>query len=230
MGEFWAPGAEIWLFKKKNMDRSIDLAVWHREWVVVHWQKFAVADLGFDPGLCACTITPSSVLCSLSCLFSALMQSLRCTPATIKYSWLYFLQFRNLYVFSIKHCTPAAFLSSRFSQLNEGSLRMIFQFIMAGANILDIRVATRLGLAASPVRSAADAQSVWVPEAWEVHIVQCRSVQLHPPRLALVLLHTPPTFSRPPTPLTQGLLLWTLFHSKTQLIFIMWRSRFLGII
>ena len=29
MGEFWAPGAEIWLFKKKNMDRSIDLAVWH---------------------------------------------------------------------------------------------------------------------------------------------------------------------------------------------------------
>ena len=28
MGEFWAPGAEIWLFKKKNMDRSIDLAVW----------------------------------------------------------------------------------------------------------------------------------------------------------------------------------------------------------
>ena len=29
MGEFWAPGAEIWLFKKKNMDRSIDLAVQH---------------------------------------------------------------------------------------------------------------------------------------------------------------------------------------------------------
>ena len=29
MGEFWAPGAEIWLFKKKNIDRSIDLAVWH---------------------------------------------------------------------------------------------------------------------------------------------------------------------------------------------------------
>ena len=29
MGEFWAPGAEIWLFKKKNMDRSIHLAVWH---------------------------------------------------------------------------------------------------------------------------------------------------------------------------------------------------------
>ena len=137
----------------------------HREWVVVHWQKFAVADLGFDPGLCACTITPSSVLCSLSCLFSALMQSLRCTPATIKYSWLFFLQFRNLNVFSIKHCTPAAFLSSCFPQLNEGSLRMIFQFIMAGANILDIRVATRLGLAASPVRSAADAQSVWVPQA-----------------------------------------------------------------
>ena len=27
MGEFWAPGAEMWLFKKKNMDRSIDLAV-----------------------------------------------------------------------------------------------------------------------------------------------------------------------------------------------------------
>ena len=123
------------------------------------------ADLGFDPGLCACTITPSSVLCSLSCLFSALMQSLRCTPAKIKYSWLYFLQFRNLYVFSIKHCTPAAFLSSCFPQLNEGSLRMIFQFIMAGANILDIRVATRLGLAASPVCSAADAQSVWVPQA-----------------------------------------------------------------
>ena len=32
MGEFWAPGAEIWLFKKKNMDRSIDLAVWHIRW------------------------------------------------------------------------------------------------------------------------------------------------------------------------------------------------------
>ena len=30
IGEFWAPGAEIWLFKKKNMDRSIDLAVQHR--------------------------------------------------------------------------------------------------------------------------------------------------------------------------------------------------------
>ena len=30
MGEFWAPGPEIWLFKKKNMDRSIDLAVWHK--------------------------------------------------------------------------------------------------------------------------------------------------------------------------------------------------------
>ena len=73
----------------------------HREWLVVHWQKFAVADLGFDPGLCACTITPSSVLCSLSCLFSALMQSLRCTPATIKYSWLYFVQFRNLYICSL---------------------------------------------------------------------------------------------------------------------------------
>ena len=29
IGEFWAPGAEIWLFKKKNMDRSIDLAVQH---------------------------------------------------------------------------------------------------------------------------------------------------------------------------------------------------------
>ena len=27
MREFRAPGAEIWLFKKKNMDRSIDLAV-----------------------------------------------------------------------------------------------------------------------------------------------------------------------------------------------------------
>ena len=31
MGEFWAPGAEIWLFKKKNMDRSIDLAVQHMD-------------------------------------------------------------------------------------------------------------------------------------------------------------------------------------------------------
>ena len=29
MREFRAPGAEIWLFKKKNMDRSIDLAVQH---------------------------------------------------------------------------------------------------------------------------------------------------------------------------------------------------------
>ena len=29
IGEFWAPGAEIRLFKKKNMDRSIDLAVQH---------------------------------------------------------------------------------------------------------------------------------------------------------------------------------------------------------
>jgi len=29
IGEFWAPGAKIWLFKKKNMDRSIDLAVQH---------------------------------------------------------------------------------------------------------------------------------------------------------------------------------------------------------
>ena len=27
---FRAPGAEIWLFKKKNMDRSIDLAVQHK--------------------------------------------------------------------------------------------------------------------------------------------------------------------------------------------------------
>ena len=34
MGEFWAPGAEIWLFKKTNMDRSIDLAVQHIEKVL----------------------------------------------------------------------------------------------------------------------------------------------------------------------------------------------------
>ena len=32
MREFRAPGAEIWLFKKKNMDRSIDLAV-----QLMHW-------------------------------------------------------------------------------------------------------------------------------------------------------------------------------------------------
>ena len=34
MGEFCAPGAEIWLFKKTNMDRSIDLAVQHIEKVL----------------------------------------------------------------------------------------------------------------------------------------------------------------------------------------------------
>ena len=36
IGEFWAPGAEIWLFKKKNMDRSIDLAVQHI-WQLLSW-------------------------------------------------------------------------------------------------------------------------------------------------------------------------------------------------
>ena len=35
MGEFWAPGAEIWLFKKKNMDRSIDLAVQRMFWLLI---------------------------------------------------------------------------------------------------------------------------------------------------------------------------------------------------
>ena len=39
MGEFWAPGAEIWLFKKKNMDRSIDLAVWHMRHNYLHRTK-----------------------------------------------------------------------------------------------------------------------------------------------------------------------------------------------
>ena len=35
LGQFRSPGAEIWLFKKKNMDRSIDLAVQHNAKVIM---------------------------------------------------------------------------------------------------------------------------------------------------------------------------------------------------
>ena len=42
IGEFWAPGAEIWLFKKKNMDRSIDLAVQHSDYAFLLQNSFVV--------------------------------------------------------------------------------------------------------------------------------------------------------------------------------------------
>ena len=42
MGEFWAPGAEIWLFKKKNMDRSIDLAVQHNDIYTIFWKWYDI--------------------------------------------------------------------------------------------------------------------------------------------------------------------------------------------
>ena len=54
MGEFWAPGAEIWLFKKKNMDRSIDLAVWHtnsyKQRTIGYWlQAYPIKQLQLTP-------------------------------------------------------------------------------------------------------------------------------------------------------------------------------------
>ena len=71
MGEFWAPGAKIWLFKKKNMDRSIDLAVQHKRsqwphciWICVCFFLYLFICIF----ACACVFNCNWRLCVYLCL------------------------------------------------------------------------------------------------------------------------------------------------------------------
>ena len=69
MGEFWAPGAEIWLFKKKNMDRSIDLAVWH---MYLQWEKTCLPQEDAPAGSSPESAPPSSPQDRWRCRFLSL--------------------------------------------------------------------------------------------------------------------------------------------------------------
>ena len=72
MGEFWAPGAEIWLFKKKNMDRSIGL-----EWINVgklYW-LFACDKVTAEMHISLAEAPPNRKCCLLQCCCVILMQN-----------------------------------------------------------------------------------------------------------------------------------------------------------
>ena len=69
MGEFWAPGAEIWLFKKKNMDRSIDLAVQHMQ---ISNFRYAYSNMNLWGFLLTPAMYGQWTLCGVFCLKVAL--------------------------------------------------------------------------------------------------------------------------------------------------------------